>query len=173
MPSPQRLRKFDAVFEPISTLPLSVLINDVAGFCIAQLAIRNLTEYTAADLVRSLDLNVPFMAHVSRILLPQLAANGPALMMLNLSSAARMGIPGVAPYSGCKGFIISLNAAMAREMAAASKEVDCLTIISSDVRTQSNTVGLSPVSPDARQFAKAMLDRAPRAVKGGWLECLP
>ncbi|KAI0830424.1 NAD(P)-binding protein [Hypoxylon sp. FL0890] len=164
--------EIDAAFESISTLPITVLINNVGGFPIAQPAIRNLYEYTAAELDRSLNLNARFMAHVSRIMLPRLAENSPALM-LNLSSAARMGIPGVAPYSGCKGFIISLTAAMAREMAAAGSRVDCLAITPGDVRTQSNTIGLTPGSPDARQYAKAMLDRAPRAVERGWLECMP
>ncbi|KAI1411272.1 NAD(P)-binding protein [Hypoxylon sp. FL1857] len=164
--------EIDAAFESISTLPITVLVNNVGGFPIAQPAIRNLSEYSAAELDRSLNLNARFMAHVSRIMLPRLADSSPALM-LNLSSAARMGIPGVAPYSACKGFIISLTAAMAREMAAAGSPVDCLAIIPGDVRTQSNTIGLTPGSPDARQYAKAMLDRAPRAVDRGWLECKP
>ncbi|XXG97339.1 hypothetical protein Hte_003636 [Hypoxylon texense] len=161
-----------ALEESLGSLPITVLVNNVGGVPIPQPTIRNLAEYTAEDLDRTLNLNARFMAHVSRVLLPRLAANGPSLV-LNISSAARMGIPGVAPYSACKGFILSLTAAMAREMAAAGKQVDCLAIIPGDVRTQSNTVGLTPGSPDARQFAKAMLDRAPWAVRRGWLACVP
>ncbi|KAI4866964.1 NAD(P)-binding protein [Hypoxylon rubiginosum] len=162
-----------ALLEPsLGSLPITVLVNNVGGVPIPQLTIRNLSEYTAEDLDRTLNLNARFMAHVSRILLPQLAANGPALV-LNISSAARIGIPGVALYSACKGFIMSLTAAMAREVAAAGKQVDCLAIIPGDVRTQSNTVGLTPGSPDARQFGKEMLDRAPWAVQRGWLACVP
>ncbi|KAI6085629.1 NAD(P)-binding protein [Hypoxylon rubiginosum] len=165
-------REVDAAFESVRDLPITVLVNNVGGVPIAQPTIRNLYEYTAEDLDRTLNLNARFMAHVSRSLLPQLAANGPSLM-LNVSSAARMGIPGVAPYSGCKGFIISLTAAMAREMAAAGKQVDCVAVIPGDVRSQSNTVALTPGSPDARQYGKAMLDRAPRAAQRGWLTCVP
>ncbi|KAI1780852.1 NAD(P)-binding protein [Hypoxylon cercidicola] len=165
-------REIEAALESVASLPITVLVNNVGGVPIPQPTIRNLSAYTADDLDRTLNLNARFMAHVSRILLPQLAANGPSLM-LNLSSAARMGIPGVAPYSACKGFIISLTAAMAREMAAAGKQVDCLAIVPGDVRTQSNTVALPPASPDARQYGKEMLDRAPRAVQRGWLACVP
>lgn len=124
------------------------------------------------DLDRSLNLNARFMAHVSRIMPPRLTDSSPALM-LNLSLDARMGMPGVAPYSACKGFIISLTAAVAREMAAAGGRVDCLAIIPGDVRTRSNSIGLTPGSPDARQYAKVMLDRAPRAIARGWLKCKP
>ncbi|OTA98057.1 hypothetical protein M426DRAFT_326289 [Hypoxylon sp. CI-4A] len=165
-------RDVEAALESLSSLPIAVLVNNVGGIPIAQPTIRSLPEYTAADLDNTINLNARFMAHVSRIMLPRLAENGPALV-LNLSSAARMGMPGVAPYSACKGFIISLTAAMAREMAAAGKQVDCLAIIPGDVQSQSNNIAMAPGSPDSRQFAKAMLDRAPRAVSRGWLECKP
>ncbi|KAI2632510.1 NAD(P)-binding protein [Hypomontagnella submonticulosa] len=164
--------EIEAAFESISDLPITILVNNVGGFPGAQPAIRNFADFTGADLDRSLNINARFMAHVSRIMLPRLADNSPALV-LNMSSAARLGIPGVAPYSGCKGFIISLTSAIAREMSATGKQIDCLSIIPGDVRTQSNNVGLTPGSPDARQFAKVMLDRAPRAVKKGWLELRP
>ncbi|OTA75238.1 hypothetical protein M434DRAFT_402698 [Hypoxylon sp. CO27-5] len=82
-------------------------------------------------------------------------------------------MPGVAPYSACKGFIILLTTVVAREMAVAGSRVDSLAIIPGDVRTRSNSIGLTPGSPDARQYAKGMLDRAPRAVERGWLECKP
>ncbi|KAI1337677.1 NAD(P)-binding protein [Xylariaceae sp. FL0016] len=165
----------DAIEEALafaSTLPVTILVNNVGGFPIAQPAIRNVAEYSGAELDRSLNINARFMAHMSRILLPRLASSGPSLM-INLSSAAKMGIPGVGPYSGCKGFIISFTTAMAREVAATGQDVDCVAIVPGDVRTQSNQIAVTPGSPDGRQYAKVMLDRAPRAAARGWFECKP
>ncbi|KAI8625790.1 NAD(P)-binding protein [Xylariaceae sp. FL1651] len=154
------------------TLPLTILVNNVAVSPVTFPGIRNLAEYTAADLDRQIFANARFMAHVSRILLPNLAVYGPSLV-LNLSSAAKMGVPGIAPYAGCKAFILSLTKAMAREMWATNQPVDCLTVVPGDVKTPSNHIGLQPGYPDANQFAKAMLDRAPRAVARGWHDFHP
>ncbi|KAI5864424.1 NAD(P)-binding protein [Durotheca rogersii] len=164
--------EIEAALGPIAALPVTVLVNNVGGFPIDEPTLRYLSDYTAEDLDRSLNINARFMAHVSRVLLPRLAENGPALV-LNMSSASRMGIPWAAPYSGCKGFVISFTASVAREMIAAGSEVDCVAIVPGDVHSQSNTLWLSPGSPDSRQYAKAMLDRAPRAARRGWLECAP
>jgi 17beta-estradiol 17-dehydrogenase / very-long-chain 3-oxoacyl-CoA reductase len=164
--------EIQAAFQSIHGLPLTILVNNVGGFPISQPAIRYIHEYSGPELDQSLNLNARFMAQVSRILLPRLAANGPSLM-LNLSSAARMGIPGVGPYSGCKGFVCSLTTAMAREASAAGLPIDILAIVPGDVRTQANSIALTPGSPSAEQFAKAMLDRAPRAAARGWYEFMP
>ncbi|KAI1847838.1 hypothetical protein JX266_006333 [Neoarthrinium moseri] len=156
----------------ISDLPLTILVNNVGGFPMKPPQIRNLMDFSAEELDRSLNINACFMSHVTRSLLPQLARNGPSLV-LNVSSAARMGIPGIVPYSACKGFIISFSTALSREMAAARVPIDVLAIIPGDVKTQANTIGLTPGTPTAREYAGMMLNRAPRAVSRGWTECAP
>ncbi|KAI0161443.1 NAD(P)-binding protein [Xylariaceae sp. FL1272] len=154
------------------SLPLTVLVNNVAVSPVTFPGIQNLAEYSAADLDRQIFANARFMSHVTRILLPNLAVYGPS-MVLNISSAATMGVPGIAPYSACKGYIVSMNRAVAREMAATKQPVDCLTILPGDVKTPSNHISLTPGAPDANTFAKAMLARAPRAISRGWHELHP
>ncbi|KAH6647288.1 3-ketoacyl-CoA reductase [Truncatella angustata] len=156
----------------ISTLPLTVLVNNVGGFPIKVPQIRDLVDYSGEELDRSLTINARFLAQVTRAFLPQLSRNGPSLI-INVSSAARMGIPGIVPYSGCKGFIISWSKALSREMAAARVPVDILAVVPGDVQSQSNVAGLTPGTPAAREYAKVMLDRAGRAVNRQWVECVP
>ncbi|KAI0178313.1 hypothetical protein BJ166DRAFT_492116 [Pestalotiopsis sp. NC0098] len=167
--SPAEIEK---ALEPLAILPLTILVNNVGGFPMKLPAIQNLMNYTATELEHSLNINARFMAHVTRLLLPQLARSGPSLI-ISLSSAARMGIPGIVSYSGCKGFIISFSKALSREMDAAGLPVDVLAIIPGDVASQSNAIGLKPGTPTAREYAKVMMDRAGRAVARGEVECMP
>lgn len=93
--------------------------------------------------------------------------------MINLSSASRMGMPGLAAYSACKGFVLTLSKSTAREMRAARQPVDILAVVPGDVESQSNAVALTPGAPSSRRFAQAVMDRAPRAVRLGRLEMTP
>lgn len=112
------------------------------------------------------------MTLATRHLLPTLARHGPSLV-LNLSSVARMGMPGVAAYSACKSFVLTLSKATARELRAARCPVDVLAVVPGDVESQQNAAPLTPGTPSSRRYTQAVLDRAPRAVRLGRLEMMP
>ncbi|KAJ4152503.1 hypothetical protein NW754_004299 [Fusarium falciforme] len=157
----------------VSDLRITVLVNNVGGMqMIGAPRFRRLDQYSAEDLDGVVFLSARFMAHVTRLLIPLLAKNGPSLI-INVSSGARMGMPGVAAYSATKGFVTSLSNAVAREMKVDGLPVDVLGIVPGDVESQSNNVGLQPGSPSSRQFAKAVMDQAGRAASRGLLEICP
>ncbi|KAM0421069.1 hypothetical protein ACHAPT_011140 [Fusarium lateritium] len=157
----------------VSDLGITVLVNNVGGMQrLGEPKFRRLDQYTAEDLDGVVFLGAWFMAHVTRLLVPLLAKNGPSLI-LNISSGARMGMPGVAAYSATKGFVSSLSNAVVREMKADGLPVDVLAVVPGDIKSQSNAVGLQPGSPGSRQFAKAMIDQAGRAASRGCLEICP
>ncbi|KAM5343932.1 hypothetical protein ACJ41O_012469 [Fusarium nematophilum] len=157
----------------ISHLPITVLVNNVGGITLTREAgILRMHEYRADEVDSTLNLNARFMIHVSRLLTPVLASNGPSLM-LNISSAAKMGIPFVAPYSACKGFIVSLSKALQREVRSAGMPVDVLCIIPGDVESQANKISLTPGTPTSRRYARCVMDRCGRAIARGWTEIAP
>ncbi|KAJ3538981.1 hypothetical protein NM208_g5669 [Fusarium decemcellulare] len=146
---------------------LTVLINNVGGLAAPPpLHYRRLDKTSARDMDRVLSLNTTFMAHVTRHLIPMLAKNGPSLIV-NVGSASMLGMPGVATYSGCKGFVASFTKAIAREMEADGVPVDVLGLVLGEVYTQGNTGNLPPGSPDGRDVARSTLGRAVRAVSCG------
>ncbi|RSL61902.1 hypothetical protein CEP54_005960 [Fusarium duplospermum] len=157
----------------VSDLQITVLINNVGGMqMMGAPRFRRLDQYSAEDLDGVVFLSARFMAHVTRLMIPLLAKNGPSLI-INVSSGARMGMPGVAAYSATKGFVTSLTNAVAREMKADKLPIDVLGIVPGDVESQSNNGGLQPGSPSSKRFAKTVMDQVGRAASRGYLELCP
>jgi len=163
----------EAMVHSISSLPLTILVNNVGGLAAPHPKLRPLDAYAAPAVDATLDLNIRFMTHLTRLLLPALARGGGPALVLSLSSVARDGMPLVAIYSGCKAYVAALSAAVGREARAAGQAVDTLAVVPGDVRTPAHAVALAPGSPDGRAFAAAMLDRAGRAVARGYLVVTP
>lgn len=157
----------------VSDLQITVLVNNVGGMqMLRPPRFKRLDQFSAEDLDSVMFLTARFMAHVTRLLIPLLAKNGPSLI-INISSAARMGVPGIAVYSATKGFVTSLTNAVARELKADGFPVDVLGIVPGDVESQGNNSGMQPGSPKARQFAKVLIDQVGRAASRGLLEISP
>ena len=148
------------------------LNQNVGGVAVINPTIRPIQEYSPDDIERTINLNARFMMLATRRLMPVLVRNGPSLI-LNLSSASRMGMPGLAPYSACKAFVLIFSKSTAREMRTSHSPVDILAIVAGDVESQQNSIALTPGTPSSRRFAQAMMDRAPRAVQLGRLEMAP
>jgi 17beta-estradiol 17-dehydrogenase / very-long-chain 3-oxoacyl-CoA reductase len=164
--------EIEVALKPCASLPLTVLVNNVGGFPMAEPKIRSVFEYSGADLDHNINLNARFMAQVTRVLCPILVAKGPSLI-INISSAGWLGMPGISPYSAGKGFVMSFTRAIAREAVSNGHPLDVLAIVPGDVRSQANHHSLSPGTPTSDQYAKAILDRAPRAISRGWYDCIP
>ena len=155
----------------ISHLPITILINNVGGVPIKP----NMQDYdhnTPAQLDMMINLNARFMAQLTHTMLPVLKQNGPSLL-INISSLGKLGFPGVAIYSGTKGFVSSLTQALKREAVASKWPIDIIAILPGDVQTSMNYKGLAPGTPSSREFAGAILDRVPRAVGRGTVELSP
>ncbi|TPX17748.1 uncharacterized protein E0L32_002849 [Thyridium curvatum] len=162
----------EAALQSVADLPLTVLINNVGGNPVArQPVFKRLDQYTAAEVTSNMAVNAGFMAQLTRLAVPVLARNGPSLVV-NLSSGAKTGIPGVAMYSACKAFVHALSKAVAREMIAEGMSVDVVSLVPGDVKTLTNDV-VPKGSPDPRSFSKVLLDRLGTAVRMGSLELSP
>ena len=159
--------KIEQAIDTVTSLPITILVNNVGG---VPAGLRDLIDYTAVEMDRTINLNARFMAQCSRIMLPVLVKNGPSLMM-NVSSIGRLGMPAVVPYSGTKAFNAALSRGMARECKAYGQTVDVVAVLPVEVSTEMNK--LSPGAPNSRQFARAMMDYVPTAASRGWLEICP
>ncbi|GKT44793.1 very-long-chain 3-oxoacyl-CoA reductase [Colletotrichum spaethianum] len=165
-------QQVQAAVDGLSDLNVTVLVNNVGGVPAPQPPVRKLRDLSADDVDATIDLNARFMARLTRLLVPILAKNGPSLV-LNVSSTTRAGMPGVVMYSATKGFVSSFSHALAREMAAEKAPVDVLCLVAGEVKTQANTLALPSGTPEAREFAKAVMKRAGRAAQRGMLEVTP
>ncbi|KAK6217042.1 3-ketoacyl-CoA reductase [Colletotrichum tabaci] len=161
-----------AAVDDISDLDVTVLINNVGGAPASSPPIGPLRNLAPGDVDALLDLNARFMARLTHLMLPILARNGPSLV-LNVGSLATEGLPGLVMYSAAKGFVKSFTRALAREMKAEKSPVDVLYLGTGEVRTNINDVAVRSSTPEARPFAKAVMDRVGRAAQRGMLEVTP
>ncbi|MCJ1430755.1 hypothetical protein MMC27_000105 [Xylographa pallens] len=140
----------------VQGLHITILINNVGGLPVMASSFKPLSEYTASDVDGTIYLNNRFMARLTRLLLPTLSSNGPALIV-NLSSGGRVGLPYQVMYAASKGFVSSFSAGLAREMKTLGLPVEVLAITPGNVRTGSHRPPLGWGTPDARTFAEAAL----------------
>jgi 17beta-estradiol 17-dehydrogenase / very-long-chain 3-oxoacyl-CoA reductase len=152
----------DFVRQQLKGLRINVLINNIGGmyknFTSSSTIYGEVKDYSFSGIESVIDLNVRFGVHLTRLLLPTLEQNSPSLV-LNISSAASLGLAYLAPYSGSKGFVQSFTSALKAEFLLANKNVDAIGIIVGNVRSNGNKVDLNFFTPTSRTMAKAALDR--------------
>ncbi|CAH0019986.1 unnamed protein product [Clonostachys rhizophaga] len=155
-----RTVNFDAIRAAVEDLHLTVLINNAGGGP-TNPVYAPLIESSAEHIINNVSLNALFPLHLTRVLLPFLNRNGPALLM-NISSMADIGFPLLASYSASKQFLVNLTRVLCLEMSLDDRtpqvEVLCVRI--------GKTTGVSHLkespsffTPSSRAMARAALIR--------------
>ncbi|KAK2062011.1 NAD(P)-binding protein [Colletotrichum caudatum] len=162
-------RQLQAAVDGLADLDVTVLVNDTGGVP-AQPPLL-LREMSAEDVDAAVDLNVRFMARLTRLMAPALARNGPSLV-LNVGSTTPSATGAAAVYPAAKAFVASFSRALAREMTADGAAVDVLCVAAGEV-SGGGGKRANPGAPDARAFAKAAVGTAGRAARRGMLEVTP
>jgi 17beta-estradiol 17-dehydrogenase / very-long-chain 3-oxoacyl-CoA reductase len=177
---------FKALVAPLQKLRLTVLVNNVgAQGHMAHDPYRTLPQHDRQDVERLVDLNLRFMALLTRELTPLLLrasdpkvadaefeypvplkrsvkAKAPMALILNASSAAAIGIPYVSVYAGSKGFVESFSKALSLEFRAEGykrSRIDVMGLRIGNVRTNTNAVAERLFVPDADRYAKKICER--------------
>lgn len=165
-----------ALLEPVfGALNVTILVNNVGGQpAPVNPVFRRLDAYEPAEADAIVDLNARFVLRLTRMALPSLMAATAAVahgdgraLVLNVASIAGVhGMPGIATYSGSKAFVLSFTRALALETKADGLAVDVVALLPGEVRSQANP-DAAPWSPDAREFARAVVATAGRAARRG------
>ena len=147
----------------VQHLNITILVNNVGGFIPGMTQnFKPLTKYSFDEIDGFINLNARFLARITCLVLPFLPRKSPSLIM-NVSSAADVGLPWMVIYSATKGFVTSFSKALAREMKMEGLPVEVVALTMGDVQSGSNTTPLSWKAPSSRVFARATLDRIGRA----------
>ncbi|KAI1613223.1 hypothetical protein EDD37DRAFT_561583 [Exophiala viscosa] len=146
----------------ISHLNITILVNNVGGIPFMP-AYINFTEFDSSQIDAVIDINARFLAHFTRYMMPILSKNGPALIM-NIGSAAQIGVPGATMYSGTKGFVLSFSEALARECKISKTPVDVLNINLGDVSSKSTPTPVKFGNPLAKDFGRDVIARVGAAI---------
>lgn len=151
---------FDALAAQLKDLHLTVLVNNAGGGPVDPM-FASLVDSPELRITNTVAVNGLFPIHLTRVLLPQLAANGPSLV-LNVSSLSDSGFPLIAPYSSSKAFLLAWAKAARLELAldGQSDKVEMLTVRVGKV-TDVSLIRQAPslFVPPSHVIAKSCLSR--------------
>lgn len=157
--------------QSLSDLQVSILVNSVGGMPIKLPPFRMFATYSCDDIDATINQNNRFMARLTTLVLPLLTKKegGGRSLILNLSSAAYVGMPYLVMYGATKGFINSFSTGLARELCSPTtpemNHIDVLAIIPGEVHSQGNAHGVSASEPTSDVFAECIVRKAENAVK--------
>ncbi|KAF2242714.1 NAD(P)-binding protein [Trematosphaeria pertusa] len=171
------LPEIEALVASLEPLPITLLINNVGSVPLPPPVFRHFRAFAAADIDNTINLNLRFATHFTRLMIPHLtrtaSSNACRALVLNLSSGARTGMPYLSIYSATKAFNHSFSSALTREFRHFDYPIDCLCIVPGDVRTEGNRLGMQGNAPLAKDFARMVVERVDEAVRQGRVEMSP
>ena len=131
----------------IAKLPISILVNNVGIGPMGRLV-----DFSPSQIEETITLNTTFPSQLTRNLLPLL---GKKSLILNVSSyTALFPPPYLAVYAATKAYNNAFSIALQREL----DDVEVISLLTGSVNTGSNRKEVSFMRPDARTYAKAVLN---------------
>ncbi|KAK4652620.1 hypothetical protein QC762_0075020 [Podospora pseudocomata] len=170
--------ELETAVESISDLNISILVNNVGGFPMADPPLRPLSTLSTAEVDAYVDLNARFMARLTNLVLPLLSSSSSRekherSLILNISSAGRVGMPWIVMYSATKAFNYAFSMGLSRELEddPTTAHIDCLAVTLGEVQSQANVMAEGAVT--AERFGSYVVGGIDGAVKRGWREVRP
>lgn len=165
---------FAAAAASLSDIKLKVIINNCGGPG-GMLSFLKLQDRSSDDCRRFLNINARFPTEITRVLIPQLRKQSPALIMNVGSVTSDTGIPYLSVYSGCKAYNKGWSECLYNEMRAEDIDIEVLCVRISTVATDNVPRENSLFVPNARKMARECLNRVgcgKSVVFGYWAHAL-
>jgi 17beta-estradiol 17-dehydrogenase / very-long-chain 3-oxoacyl-CoA reductase len=159
---------FDRIVrECLDGLNLTTVIHNVGGIPPGYKEMEWHTSLTIDEIDGWIDINCRFASHLTRILLPDLVANQPGLMMYVSSGVTVLPVPKIVMYTAAKGYIELYARNMSMEMKMAGHDVEFKALVTGTVATHTSgrTEAMrSAVMPLTGEFVDSCLNKV------GWDE---
>ena len=150
------------VLRILDGINLTVVINNLGGGGGIFPVMVTVADRPFQDEETLISVNLRFMAHLNRIVIPILDKNSPGLLM-NLSSAGEsVPMPYYVTYSALKAFVKQYSHSLRVELKLEKKDIECVSITSAAVVTDGagrTSDDLNLLTPTPSKFAKAVLDK--------------
>ena len=156
---PFDLAGIEAAPEQLKDLNLRILINNVGGSGGAKPIFKPLAECGSDRSRLFLDINARFTTEITRILLPLLYKNGPAVVLNVGSFVCDIAAPYLSLYSGAKAYGKAWSRSLDLEMRAEGHDVEVIHVNVGEVSTAALQRPTSFFVPSARRMAKDSLDK--------------
>lgn len=160
--------EFDqTVLSAVKGVHLTVVIHNVAGSGKPTMSMPLFDDFSASDIDGWIDVNVRFQTHMTRLLLPILTQNKPALMIYISSAVTVTTAPWVSLYTAAKQYIEGLARCIKLEMKMNKTDVEVMSLTVGMVATASSgrrEEDANFTMPTTRDFVNSAL------AKVGWGE---
>jgi 17beta-estradiol 17-dehydrogenase / very-long-chain 3-oxoacyl-CoA reductase len=143
----------------VADLNLKVLINNVGGSGGLKPGWLAVVRRKAEDTGMFINLNATFPTEMTRVLLPQLTKNQPALIMNIGSVCGEVPSPYASVYAGAKAYNKAWSRSLSLEMKAEGHAVEVMNILVGEVSSGSQPQDLNLFCPSSRRMAKDSLDK--------------
>ena len=152
------------VLDSVKGLNLTILINNVGGGGGFDPVFTTVWAKEAWDTDAWINVNLRFMTHITRVLIPALTRyKNQRSVIVNVSSAAEVvAAPYLAIYSATKAYVSRLSESLASELKAEGQAVDVHSLLVGQVITAGNKGAESTealFSPMPATFAKAVVSK--------------
>ncbi|EMC96926.1 hypothetical protein BAUCODRAFT_147123 [Baudoinia panamericana UAMH 10762] len=151
--------KLPTAIAALKDLKIRILVNNVAALPLGRPMWIPYQTWQDTTTRATIDANVTFCCDITRLLLPQLIANQPGLIITVGSGASEVPVPYTAVYSGCKSFNMVFSRSLAAEMKAEGHDVEVLGVVSGLVSTAMEPRPVTLFCPTSRTFARSVLDK--------------
>lgn len=153
-----KIPDMSGIVHTIKDKRLTVLINNVGGaFTVPKF--KALDESSLSDIDENINLNIRFPTNLTRLALPVLERNGPALILNMGSIASTAGLPLASVYAAGKAYSMVFSNSLRLEMQLKSKDVEVLGIMVGEVKSAANFDGSGVLVLSSRQMASQALNR--------------
>ena len=157
-------QKFDqTVLEAVAGLNLTIVVHNLGGDNAVGYTDIDLFEDYTAELIDSwTDINARFAAQLTRVLLPILKKNQPALMCYVSSLATMAGTPYMSIYAASKSYLHSFVDALQVEFIQAKYNIELKTFVLGTVATETSARYEKDVSftmPSTYQVVESCLSK--------------
>jgi 17beta-estradiol 17-dehydrogenase / very-long-chain 3-oxoacyl-CoA reductase len=148
---------FGSIATSLSNINLTVLVSNAGGG--PHPVYRTLDDMPQRDITGNIALNALFPVHLLSHLIPALARNSPALVII-IGSLSDNGLPLQSTYGPSKKFLMSLAGVLARDIRLEGRDVEVLGLRAGRVTDVSHYKARpSLMEPDAKTWVRAALGR--------------
>jgi 17beta-estradiol 17-dehydrogenase / very-long-chain 3-oxoacyl-CoA reductase len=151
------------IFICINGLNLTVVIHNIGGSGEpVGIKVETFEEYDATKVDSWINVNLRFSTQLTRVLLPTLVKNQPALLIFISSGSALIAVPFMSIYSGAKVYLNSFAQVLRAEFKLAGHDIEVQSQMPGTVATE--TSGRSEkdrgfTMPMANEWVRGMFDK--------------
>lgn len=153
----ENMSKLEATVEGLRDTNLKILVNNVASLGTMEIW-KPLQDARGRDIASCIEPSARFPTDLTRLLIPQLIQNEPALILNIGSGASEFATPYASVYSAVKAYNLAWSRSLSAEMKLEGRDIEVLGLLIGMVATSRTKRPTTFFMPTPRRMAQSCLD---------------